>query len=116
LLEKGERQGEFIYVKIVHELLRTFRENGFEVNDDKYLFLTSKVVQHMRLLQQERESDLRTDNAELTQTVSLQRQEIANLNEEIESLKQQLQAKRKRDLSIVIEEKEDTHAVKRSTS
>lgn len=116
LLERGEKQGEFIYVKIVYELLRTLREHGFEINDDKYLFLTSKVVQNIRVLQQERDADLRTANAELTQTVSLQRQEIANLNEEIEVLKQQLQAKRKRDLSIVIEEKEDPHSIKRSSS
>jgi hypothetical protein len=79
--EAGEGERGFIYVKIVYDLLGVMREHGFEINDDKYLFLTSKVVQHMRAQQEERERQLVASNAELTQTVALQRQEIANLKE-----------------------------------
>jgi hypothetical protein len=62
LKEKGEKEGQFIYVKIVYELLRTLREHSFEINDDKYLFLTSKIVQHTRALQQKKETDLKITN------------------------------------------------------
>jgi hypothetical protein len=80
---RDDRQNEFIYVKIVYELLGKLRQHGFEVNDDKYLFLTSKVVQDMHSLHIEKEAELRNSNSGLRQTVGLQTQEITNLTQEI---------------------------------
>lgn len=115
LMEKDPSQHQFIYVKIVYELLRKLREDGFEVNDDKYLFLTSKVIQHHTQFQHHQDDHLRASNSELVQTVERQRQQIALLHEEVQALQQQVQAKRKRELSIVIEEREEG-SMKRSSS
>jgi signal transduction histidine kinase len=87
-------------------LLEKLRKYSFEINDQKYLFLNSKLLEQVYNMHEEEGRQKEEEHKKLTQTVFSQEQEIERLKKELENAQLNAAAKERKEkiLAVVTEE------------